>query len=78
MTDAPDEDSDGRLQFLNELIRANPPIAGGVAQVGDETWVIHASIPVDGDVILAEFDSYGEARTVLEELPTESCDNLEP
>jgi hypothetical protein len=26
-------------------------------------------IPVDGDVVLAEFDSYEEARSVLDQLP---------
>jgi hypothetical protein len=78
MTDTPNEHVDGRVQFLDELIRANPPIAGGVLKVGDDTWVIHGIIPVDGDVILAEFCSYREARTVLDELPTGWNSNTDP
>jgi len=78
MTDTPDQHAAGWLQFLHELIRANPPIAGGVLKVGDDTWAIHGIIPVDGDVILAEFCSYGEARTVLDELPTGSYGNTDP
>ncbi len=72
MTDTPDPHTDRRLQFLDELIRENPAIAGDVAKISDDTWAIRGVIPVDGDVILAEFDSYDEARIVLDQLPRES------
>jgi hypothetical protein len=75
MTDTPDERSDPQLQLLRELARASAPIAGDVAKISDDTWAIHGVIPVDGDSILAEFDSYDDARIVLEQLPSGSPDN---
>ena len=57
------------FQALDELIRDNPVVAGDVAKINDDTWAIHGFIPVDGDVIFAEFPTYDEARSVLEHLP---------
>jgi hypothetical protein len=53
-------------ELLCELAAAKAPIAGDVVEISEDTWAIHGTIPVDGDVILAEFDSYGEARTALD------------
>jgi hypothetical protein len=57
------------VSFLELLISETSAIAGGVARITDDIWAIHGVIPVDGDVILAEFDTYDEARSVLGELP---------
>jgi hypothetical protein len=61
--------SDDRLQFLRGLMEENASIAGDVVQVGVNLWAIHGSIPVDGDVLMAEFDSYDQATSVFDELP---------
>jgi hypothetical protein len=53
------------VQFLCELIDANATIAGDVLRIGVTTWAIHASIPVDGDVLVAEYASLEEAIEVL-------------
>jgi len=67
MTGTPDRHADHRLQFLDEL--SQPTTMGGdVTRISDDTWAIYGVIPVDGDVILAEFDSYIEARTTLDQL----------
>jgi hypothetical protein len=50
---------------------SEPELGEDNAQVGTHTWAIHGVIPVDGDVIMAEFDTYREARIVLDRLATE-------
>jgi hypothetical protein len=71
MTSPPDPHADRLLQLLDLLIRESPAVAG-VIEVSDDIWAIHGVIPVDGDVILAEFGSYEEARSVLDQLPAGS------
>jgi hypothetical protein len=70
MTATPGEHRDAELQFLRELAEASAPIAGDVAPIGDVAWAIHGVLPVDGEVMLAEFASYDEARVVLDQLPS--------
>jgi hypothetical protein len=43
-------------------------IAGDVLEVSLGVWAIHGSIPVDGEVILAEFSLLDEAKSVLDQL----------
>ena len=62
--------SDNQDQFLQALIEEeNASIDGDVVQVGEQVWAIHGSIPVDGEVLMAEFDSYDQAIDVLDQLP---------
>ena len=60
---------EGQLMFLHTLLETHAVIAGDVAEIGDGTWAIHGVIPVDGEVIMAEFTTYDQARTVLDQLP---------
>jgi hypothetical protein len=39
-----------------------------IIQVDDHTWAIHGNIPVDGEVIIAEFDLAEQAEAVPESL----------
>jgi len=57
-----------QLRFLRELIEENAWIAGDVLPIGWGMWAVHGVIPVDGDVLMAEFDSYDHARHALDEL----------
>jgi hypothetical protein len=57
-----------KVQFLRELEEEHASISGDVLQVGNELWAIHGTIPVDGDVLMAEFDSYDDARRTLDAL----------
>jgi hypothetical protein len=69
MPEPPAENPDRQLELLLELARANDRIAGDLSQLGDGLWAIHGTIPVDGDVIMAEFGSVDAARTVLGQVP---------
>jgi len=59
---------DRQLLFLQELVQEHATIAGDVVEIGTHTWAIHGSIPVDGEVIMAEFDTYDQAKIVLDKL----------
>ena len=60
------------LQFLRNVVEENASIARDVLQIGDNLWAIHGYIPVDCDVLLAEFDSYDQAANTLEQLSLRS------
>jgi hypothetical protein len=60
------------LQFLRELVEEHASIAGDVLRIGDNLWAIHGYIPVDCDVLMAEFDSYARATHALEQLSPRS------
>jgi hypothetical protein len=59
---------DPSLRLLEQLLDARAYVAGDVLEVSLGVWAIHGSIPVDGEVILAEFALPDEARSVLERL----------
>jgi hypothetical protein len=61
-------DQDPQLEFLEELREEHATIAGDVVEIDAHTWAIHGSIAVDGDVIMAEYESEEHARIVLGEL----------
>jgi hypothetical protein len=54
----------GALLFLQELTQA--VVAGQVIEIGSGTWAIHGDIPVDREVIMAQFNTYDEARIALD------------
>lgn len=62
------EQSDGQLLFLQELLAGHATIDGDVVEVGTHAWAIHGSIAVDGEVIMAEYDTQHQARLVLDKL----------
>lgn len=67
MTTSPLHD-DQQMQFLDELVGSYAEIAGDVLQIGDDTWAIHGSIPVDGSVLVAEYPTLGQAVEALANL----------
>lgn len=60
-----------RLRFIEELVDEQATVAGDVLEIDDNTWAIHGSIAMDGDVIMAEFTREEDAVEVLEELRRE-------
>jgi hypothetical protein len=63
------DDPDCQLQFLRVLLEENAWIAGDVVKIGsDDAWAIHGVIPYDGEVLMAEFNTYDEANHVLEQV----------
>jgi hypothetical protein len=63
-----DSDPDRQLRFLFELLDENASIDGDVLEISNDTWAIHGEIPVDGEVLMAEFHTYDEARNVLNQV----------
>ena len=63
-----DERRDPQLTFLRGLLGAHATVAGDLVEIDVDTWAIHGSIAVDGDVIMAEYDTRDEARRALEQL----------
>jgi hypothetical protein len=63
-----DSDPERQLQFLLELLDENASIDGDVLEISNDTWAIHGEIPVDGEVLMAEFHTYDEARNVLNQV----------
>jgi hypothetical protein len=62
---------DNRLAFLRDLVGQHTTIAGDVVELGARTWAVHGSIPVDGEAILAEFETEAEAMLALQHLPVD-------
>jgi hypothetical protein len=54
---------DQTLRLLDQLVDQRMRAAGDVLEVSLGVWAIHGSIPVDGEVILAEFSVLDEARS---------------
>jgi hypothetical protein len=65
MTDTDPDVPDQLDDFLQEMLDDNVDISGTVAEIDRNTWAIHGAIAVDGDVILAEFATYDEAKATL-------------
>ena len=49
----------------DEWLSQQAEIDGDVIAVDEHTWAIHGVIPVDGEVLLAEFSTAEEARAAL-------------
>ena len=62
-------ESTHQLAFLTELVDAHTEVAGDILQIDAATWAIHGSVPMDGQVLLAEFDSLESAQAALAQLP---------
>ena len=62
-------DSTHQLEFLTELVDSHTEVAGDILQIGTGTWAIHGSVPMDGQVLLAEYDSLELAQAALSQLP---------
>jgi hypothetical protein len=61
-------DPDRELVFLEELVEEHAIIAGDVIEIDAHTFAIHGTIAVDGEVILAEFETEEHAATILQEV----------
>ena len=61
-------DYDPQLTFIRELLAEDATVAGDVLEIDEHTWAIHGTIALDGDVIMAEYDTEAHAHIVLDEL----------
>lgn len=53
---------------IDDVVDLRVNITADVVEVGGHRWAIYGSIPVDGNVLVAEYDSFAEARSVLADL----------
>jgi hypothetical protein len=60
--------ADDQLEFLRALLDERAFIDDDVLEFGTNGWAIHGVIPYDGEVPMAVFGTYNEARHVLDEL----------
>jgi hypothetical protein len=54
---------------IDALLLQQTRLAGDIVEVDHDTWAIHGSIPVDGEVIVAEFRREADARAALDHIP---------
>jgi hypothetical protein len=60
----PSDDPD----VIDEILEEHAQVDGDIVKIDEQTWAIHGSIPVDGEVILGEFDRRESAEIALERL----------
>jgi len=68
MNEPHDNSPDNQLRFLRALLEDNASIDGDVLELGHDRWAIHGVFPYDGEVPIAVFGTYDEARHVLDEV----------
>jgi adenylate cyclase len=72
-------DSDKLSAWLRPEVLFRDDLDCDIIAIDDHTWAIHGSIPVNGEVIIAEFDRLEEAEEVLMSLrPDPPRDGIEP
>jgi hypothetical protein len=54
--------------IIDALFHLQARVADDIVEIDPHTWAIHGFILVDGDVLLAEFDSPESANVALEQL----------
>jgi hypothetical protein len=60
--------SDADERVVAEVIDEHIRVSCDVIAIDETTWAIHASIAVDGEVLVAEFQSRADAEAALEEI----------
>lgn len=63
-----DSDRDLQLRFLHLLAEEHAYIAADLVMLGEGSYAIHGTIPLDGEVLMASFNREQDARGVLEQL----------
>jgi hypothetical protein len=62
------EQSNAHQQIIEYLIQVQARVARDVVQIAPTTWAIHGPIAVDGEVIMAEFNSREGADAAIDQL----------
>lgn len=68
MNDERPQRTKSELEIIEVLIDERVRFDCNLIQIDAQTWAIHGSIAVDGEVILAEFSNKDDAETALERL----------
>jgi hypothetical protein len=64
----PDQGGERPETLMDSILPLHPRLGQDLFQLDAHMWAIHGYIPVDGEVILAEFDHRETARAVLAQL----------
>ena len=64
----PDQPGELHEVLINSILPLHPRLGQDLFQMDAQMWAIHGSIPVDGEVILAEFNHRETARALLAQL----------
>ena len=75
MNEPRDDPSDGQLRVLGELVEEGASIDGDVLEIVKDTWVVHGVVGYDGEVPIALFATYDEAKHVLDQVPPATWNN---
>lgn len=62
------EQSSAYQPIIEYLIHMHARVARDVVQIDPSTWAIHGPIAVDGEVIMAEFNSKDAANGAIDQL----------
>jgi hypothetical protein len=57
-----------QLQSLGELLEEHALLDGDVLEIRTDIWALHGVYPFAGQVLMAAFDSYDEAKHVLDQV----------
>jgi hypothetical protein len=68
MNDNGTERTSPELRIIEELIDERVRVDCNLIQIDEQTWAIHGTIAVDGEVIVAEFSNQSEAKLALERI----------
>jgi hypothetical protein len=60
--------SNRQLQTLGELLEEHASLDGDVLEIRTDIWALHGVFPFAGQVLMAAFDSYDEAKSVLDQV----------
>ena len=60
--------SDADQRVVQELVDEHTRVSCDVIAIDEHTWAIHASIAVDGDVLVAEFETRADAESAVEQI----------
>ena len=69
MNELCDDPSDGQLEVLREFVEEGASIDGDVLEIVKDTWFVHGLVGYDGEVPIALFATYDEAKHVLDQVP---------
>ena len=62
-------DATSSAHFLREFVEQGLSIDGDVLEIAKDTWAVHGVVAYDGEIPFAVFDTYDEARNVLDQVP---------
>jgi hypothetical protein len=57
-----------QLQSLGELLEEHASLDGDVLEIRTDIWALHGVFPFAGQVLMAQFETYDEAKYVLDQV----------